>query len=174
MREAGCARSNETSRYCFAEASAKKDPSDLYYYYLVRPLLLISHCVLESATADAPCRRKARPSPPARPRPATSARKTSSASSRASLSTSLCSQISLLTMTRCARSRYATNSTLAISRTYSSGRSAAALTCGPDFAPALAVQSKVSSASLVGGRASPVLVALALGSVVVVLAVGGS
>ena len=36
MREAGCARSNETQQFCFADASAKKDPSDLYFYYLVR------------------------------------------------------------------------------------------------------------------------------------------
>ncbi|GAA5943919.1 hypothetical protein JCM3775_002278 [Rhodotorula graminis] len=130
MREAGCAQSNETSRYCFAEASAKKDPSDLYYYYLAEGTSLPSGT---TPTCD------------------------------------FCTQ-NLLGIF----SRYANNSTLAISRTYSSGRSAAALTCGPDFAPALAVQSKVSSASLAGGRASPVLVALALGSVVVLLAVVGS
>ncbi|GAA5916413.1 hypothetical protein JCM8208_000910 [Rhodotorula glutinis] len=125
MREAGCAQSNETSRYCFAEASAKKDPSDLYFYYLAEGTSLPSGT---TPTCD------------------------------------FCTQ-NLLGIF----SRYTTNSTLAISRTYSSGRSAAALTCGPDFAPALAVQSKVSSATLVGGRASPVLVALALWSVVVLL-----
>ncbi|GAA5845950.1 hypothetical protein JCM9279_004733 [Rhodotorula babjevae] len=130
MREAGCARSNETSRYCFAEASAKKDPSDLYFYYLAEGTSLPSGT---TPTCD------------------------------------FCTQ-NLLGIF----SRYATNSTLALSRTYSSGRSAAALTCGPDFAPALAVQSKMSSASIAGGRASPVLVALALGSALVVLAVVGS
>ncbi|GAA6022252.1 hypothetical protein JCM11491_001682 [Sporobolomyces phaffii] len=41
-------------------------------------------------------------------------------------------------------SRYAVNSTLPISKTYSSGRSVAALTCGPNFAPII---SKTTSAA---------------------------
>lgn len=35
MRQAGCLLSNTTGQYCFAEAAAKDDPSDLYFYYLV-------------------------------------------------------------------------------------------------------------------------------------------
>ncbi|BGP55461.1 hypothetical protein JCM8202v2_003065 [Rhodotorula sphaerocarpa] len=42
---------------------------------------------------------------------------------------------------------HATNSTLPISRTYQSGRAAVALTCGPDFAPAVKAVSSTSSAA---------------------------
>lgn len=34
MREAGCLRNNEIDAYCFADASANPDPSNLYFYYL--------------------------------------------------------------------------------------------------------------------------------------------
>lgn len=47
----------------------------------------------------------------------------------------------------CPCSSHATNSTLPISRTYQSGRAAVALTCGPDFAPAVKAVSSTSSAA---------------------------
>lgn len=36
MRQAGCVTSNTTGQYCFAAAAAESDPSNLYFYYLVR------------------------------------------------------------------------------------------------------------------------------------------
>ncbi|GJN89247.1 hypothetical protein Rhopal_002226-T1 [Rhodotorula paludigena] len=103
MREAGCLRNNETDAYCFADASANPDPSNLYFYYLPEGTTLPS-----GTTPDCDA----------------------------------CTQ-NLLRI----YARYATNSTLAISRTYASGRSATALVCGPDFAPAVAAASTVSSAA---------------------------
>ncbi|GAA6048279.1 hypothetical protein JCM3770_006517 [Rhodotorula araucariae] len=109
MREAGCARNNDTAaQYCFAEASAKADPSDLYYYYLPEGTTLPSG---STPTCD------------------------------------FCTQ-NLLGI----YARYARNATLAIARTYASGRTAASLACGPNFAPATAVGSTESSAC---GRALP-------------------
>lgn len=47
----------------------------------------------------------------------------------------------------CPCSSHATNSTLPISRTYQSGRAAVALTCGPDFAPAVKAVSGTSASA---------------------------
>ncbi|BGP61414.1 hypothetical protein NBRC10512v2_002733 [Rhodotorula toruloides] len=109
MREAGCQTSNTTGRYCFAEASAKTNPSDLYYYYLPEGTSLPS-----GATSDC----------------------------------DTCTQ-NLLAI----YARYATNTTLAISKTYASGRAAAALACGPNFAPLVATstagQKSASSVTIV-------------------------
>ncbi|GAA6049018.1 hypothetical protein NBRC10513_003203 [Rhodotorula toruloides] len=119
MREAGCQTSNTTGRYCFAEASAKTNPSDLYYYYLPEGTSLPS-----GATPDCDA----------------------------------CTQ-NLLTI----YARYATNTTLAIYKTYASGRAAAALACGPNFAPLVvtstAGQKSASSVTIYFDRRQTVLAA---------------
>ncbi|GAA5944551.1 hypothetical protein JCM1841_001032 [Sporobolomyces salmonicolor] len=103
-REAGCQTNNQTGAYCFADASAQSDPSELYFYYLPEGTNLPS-----GTTTD-------------------------------------CNGCmgGLLSI----YARYATNSTLAISQTYSSGRAVAALACGPTFAPLIAAVTSSSPLSL--------------------------
>ncbi|GEM07357.1 sterol metabolism-related protein [Rhodotorula toruloides] len=120
MREAGCQLSNTTGRFCFAEASAKTNPSDLYYYYLPEGTSLPS-----GATPDCDA----------------------------------CTQNLLAVY-----ARYATNTTLAISKTYASGRTAAALACGPNFAPLVAT-------STAGGK-SAASVTVAFDTRITILAAG--
>ncbi|GAA5989537.1 hypothetical protein JCM10908_000521 [Rhodotorula pacifica] len=104
MRQAGCQKSNSTGNYCFADAAAKEDPSDLYFYYLPEGTTLPSGT---SPDCDS------------------------------------CSQ-GLMSI----YASYATNSTLPISRTYSSGRAAVALACGPTFAPVVTAVTTTSAAGV--------------------------
>ncbi|GAA5868819.1 hypothetical protein JCM1840_005129 [Sporobolomyces johnsonii] len=103
-REAGCQTNNQTGAYCFADASAQSDPSELYFYYLPEGTNLPS-----GTTTDC--------------------------------NGCMGGLFSIY-------ARYATNSTLAISQTYSSGRAVAALACGPTFAPLIAAVTSSSPLSL--------------------------
>ncbi|GAA6002419.1 hypothetical protein JCM10207_001110 [Rhodosporidiobolus poonsookiae] len=69
--------------------------------------------------------------------------------------------------------RYATNSTLAISKTYSSARTAVGVACGPSFAPAVAAVSGTSAASRLSPSSSllsTTLVSLLLPAALLLLA----
>lgn len=63
-------------------------------------------------------------------------------------------------------SSYATNTTLPISKTYSSGRAAVALSCGPTFAPVVSAVTSTSSARSMRIRLDGVGMAAAAAAVV--------